>query len=116
MDHNPGKLRVFVRSRRVPVGITEFTRLQPITHNVAGTVRARTLVYENVLDDSQARLVAEAKRLADSSGLDLELVDLGRMGLIRRIFWSRIIWPAPTTTSTGLGLVASASPPSCTLP
>jgi hypothetical protein len=105
-----GKLRVFVRSRKVPVGLTEFSMPTVTGSWILSQSPVRAVVYANVLDDAQESLVSEAQRLACSSGLDLEVVDLGKMGVLQRILWSRIIWPASNATSTGLGLIPSVSP------
>ena len=107
MQRSAGKLRVFVRSRKVPVGLTEFTR--PVMNGlwILSQSSARAVVYESVLDESQAKLLEEARRLSDSSGLDLEVVDLGKMGLFRRLFWSRLI--GPLGVSAGMMVMQASS-------
>lgn len=111
VECNPAKLRLFVKSQTVPAGLTQFSRATATGPWTVSQSPVRAVVYEHVLDDSQAGLVAEARRLSNSSGLDLEVVDLGRMGVLQRIFWSRFIGPGPVATSTGLGMNLEASPP-----
>jgi hypothetical protein len=115
MEDSNGKLRLFVKSKRVPTRMTEFSipiasGPWTISHSIV-----RAVVYESVLDDVQARLVEEAKRLSDISGLDLEVVDLGRMGSLRRIFWSRIVGSGPAPTPIGARSIQTSSSPSCVL-
>jgi hypothetical protein len=85
---NPARLRLFVRSRRVPVGHTEFSKYAPIGAWAVSQSPTRAVRYERVLDAEQAKMVAEAKSLSCRAGLDLEVVDLGRMNALRRLFLS----------------------------
>jgi len=98
MECNVGKLRLFIKSKKVPVRMTEFSRPTAIGPWIVSHSPVRAVVYESILDDSQTRLVADAKRLADSSGLDLEVVDLAKMGLLRRTVWARLVGPSLTGT------------------
>ena len=84
MQSSNGRLRAVVRSSRVPVGLALFTMPAPSPPGSFMTTSVRSVLYANVLDESQQRLLDDAKRLAQSSGLDLEVVDLGRQNLLRR--------------------------------
>ncbi len=88
MECSLGTLKVFVKSRKVPVALTEFSKPavsvpwlipQPAT-------KVTTVVFANVLDDAQKKLVEDARLLSSKSGLDLEVVDLAKGSLLRRLF------------------------------
>ena len=86
-----GKVKVVVRSRRVPVRTVEFathpilpvgTYSTPIGNfSSAGLRRERVVVYESVLDEDQRRAVDEGQRLACNLGLEMEVIDLGEKNL-----------------------------------
>ena len=99
LSRNPATLRLFVKSKRVPVGFAEFSRSTLIGPWAYSQSPVRAVLYEQVLDDSQARLVEEARQLSCSAGMDLEVIDLGRMSAIRRAFVSRFVGPHPTVIS-----------------
>lgn len=90
-----GKVRVEVKSRRVPVRTVEF-----VTHPILpiGTIstsvgsfsgpglrRERVVVYESVLDEEQRRAIDEGHRLACNLGLELEVVDKSKSSLLGRL-------------------------------
>ena len=54
---SPAKLRVFVKSRRVPVGVAEFSTATPFGQWGFSQSPARAVLYGRALDDEQARLV-----------------------------------------------------------
>lgn len=114
MKCNPGQLRLFVKSQKVPIGIMEFSR--PTTSGLWALSQqsTRAVVYGQMLDETQARLVEDARRLSEKSGLCLEVVDLSKMSFLRRVFWSRIVGAGPTITSANLGLIATGSRPART--
>ncbi len=81
-----GKVRVLVRSRRVPSGITEFSVPEFAPSGVLmGTRRNRAVLYDYVLDGDQKKAIEEGHRLSRSLGLELEVVDRSRMGVLGRI-------------------------------
>ena len=98
MECSNGKVRVVVRSTRVPVGLTQFT--MPLTQfTVSGSspagfpmnTQVRSMVFANVLDPAQQRLLEEARHLAEASCLDLEVVDLQKQNVLRRAV-SRLLY------------------------
>ena len=99
---SPAKLRLFVKSQKVAVGFTEFSRVTPAGPWTLLKSPVRTMVYDRVLDDEQAKLVAEARQLSRSTGLDLEVVDLGRMSWLRQMLLSRSIGRSLPVASSSL--------------
>ena len=91
-----GKVKVVVRSRRVPVRTVEFSsRLNyiqgatsPGNGVVPGFQTRRAVIYESVLDDEHRRAIEEGDRLACNLGLELEVIDQSRFGLFRRVLSS----------------------------
>jgi hypothetical protein len=93
-----GKVKVVVRSRRVPVRTVEFathpilpvgTYSTPIGNmSNSGLRRERIVVYESVLDEDQRRAVDEGQRLACNLGLEMEVIDESKLGIFRRMWTS----------------------------
>jgi hypothetical protein len=79
------KMRLTVKSRKVLVRIEEYS--QPLV-SMSGVIRLgdrrKVRVYDYVLDERQARAVAEARELAQRSGVALEVTDLSRKGALWR--------------------------------
>src|SRR5574340_416743 len=111
LSSNQARLRVFVKSQRVPVGVAEFSTTAPVGQWGISQSPARAVLYGWTLDGEQARLVEEARQLSSSTGVDLEVVDLGRMNALRRAFTSRFIGPGPAASPAArrAGPVASGS-------
>lgn len=84
MKCNPGQLKLFVKSQNVPIGFAEFSR--PTASGLLAFSRqsTRVVVYGRILDETQTRLVEDARKLSEKSGLCLEVVDLGKQSLLRR--------------------------------
>ncbi len=107
-----GKVRVVVKSRRVPSGITEFSVPEFASSGVLmGTRRSRAVLYDYVLDGDQKKAIDEGHRLSRSLGLELEVVDRSRMGVLGRMMAAflgngsggptLIIAPSPTDRTGG---------------
>ena len=79
-----GPVRLIVRSRRVPVAVTEIELPYTTSYGVAKT-KKRLIVYDYVLDEGERRILEEVRQVAENSGLPLEVVDLGRAGPFSRI-------------------------------
>lgn len=81
-----GKIRVVVRSQRVPVGTTTVT--MPV-YTASGfrvsSVTRRYVLYETRLDHAHRNAIEKGKRLSCDLGLALEVVDRSRSGLVRRL-------------------------------
>jgi hypothetical protein len=81
-----GKIRIEVSSRTVPARIINVTRpVFSTTGSRLGDQTKTMVVYETSLDDSHRRAVQEAKRMSCSLGLDLEVVDRAKSGIIGRM-------------------------------
>ena len=84
-----GRVRVLVRSRRVPAGVV---RLNQTTYSLTGIpIATRTdhkVLYDYVLDEDHQRAIDEAKKLARSLCLGLEVIDSGKQGFFTRLFSS----------------------------
>jgi len=83
MANTNENMKVFVRSKNVPVAIRVVEDLQWTT---AGTfkVRRTMLQYENQLDEGQMAILEYARKLAGAAGVSLEVVDLSRLNFISR--------------------------------
>ncbi len=81
-----GKVRVVIRSRRVPMGIVN--RTVPIftpTGVLVGSTPSQLLVYDTSVDEENQRAISEAQKLARKLGLGLEVFDQARAGLFTRL-------------------------------
>jgi len=84
-----GKVRVVVRSRKVPADVFEFHRTLYSPSGIPmGTKTSRQVLYRYVLDEDHQRTIEEASKLARSLCLDLEVVDSGRQNLLGRLLSS----------------------------
>ena len=90
MQCSNGKIKAVVRSKRIPVGVSVFTMPGPIAMGSRAATSVRTVLYANVLDESQQKILDEARRIARASNLDLEVEDLGRQSALRRAM-SRLV-------------------------
>jgi len=81
-----GKIRVIVRSRRVPSGTLDLTEpVYSTSGMLMGTRRNRLVTYDDVLDDAHKKAIEEGRRLSCDLGLDLEVVDAARRGILGRV-------------------------------
>jgi hypothetical protein len=86
LETGNGKLQIVLRSKKVLVRIENFE--VPVTTQDARVRfinRGSLNVYDYVFDEAQARALRESRELADRSGLALEVTDLTRQGLVRRL-------------------------------
>jgi hypothetical protein len=101
-----GKVRVLVRSRKVPVGTIFHS--QPVysaSGVLVGSKPSRFVLYGRSLDDDHRRTIEEAQKLASNLGLGLEVVDESRSGPLSRLL-SRFARSGPWYPS----IVVSPSP------
>lgn len=84
-----GKVRVHVKSRRVPAGVVQ---LRQTTYTFSGIPMATEMnhkvLYDYVLDKDHQRAIEEASKLAGSLCLDLEVIDSGKQGFFSRLLSS----------------------------
>jgi len=110
-----GKVRVVVRSRKVPADVVEFyQKMYSPSGFPMGTRRSRQVLYRYVLDEDYQRTIEEASELARRLCLDLEVVDSGRQGFLGRLLSSFGRGGASNTTvlvSPPLAAVNSDSSP-----
>ncbi|GEM_PF-4506336 len=84
-----GKIRVIVRSRKVPSRTFDFS--EPLYSPLGipmGTKSSRLVVYDYVLDEQHRKAVEEGQRLACNLGLELEVIDRSKSGLLGRVLSS----------------------------
>jgi hypothetical protein len=103
MQCSNGKVRVVVRSTRVPVGLSMFTMPGQNVMGLSTPTSVRSVVFANVLDGAQQKMLEEARRLAESSCLDLEVVDLGRQNPLRRAV-SKLVRGTEASLNQGIHL------------
>jgi hypothetical protein len=84
METTNGKLQLVIRSEKM-VRIVEFDVPIMTRYGKVGVTRKRATVYEYVFDDGQMRALSEARKLANASGLVLEVTDLSRQSALRRM-------------------------------
>ena len=89
-----GKVKVVVRSRRVPVRTVEFAprpaslagpMMSPMVAASNGTPAVRGVVFESVLGEDHLKAIEEGHRIACSLGLELEVIDRAKSGLLGRM-------------------------------
>jgi electron transfer flavoprotein alpha/beta subunit len=81
-----GKATVFVKSRKVPVGVVTVHRPVYSSHGVlAGVDSRQVVIYDTRLDPSHLRAVEEARRLSRDLGMELKVVDLSSSNPIMRL-------------------------------
>lgn len=100
-----GKVRVLVRSKKVPLRTFEVRRpLYSSSGVLLGSQTARGVVYGTSLDDSHAKAIEEGRKLSCNLGLELEVVDRSSMNPLRRVL------SAVSRGSQGASLVLTAAP------
>ena len=81
-----GKVRVMVRTRKVPVGTTIVTKLMFTPSGVfLGSTTSRVTLFDSRLDDAHRTAIKEGRRLSRRLGLDLEVVDASKSNPFRRL-------------------------------
>jgi len=84
-----GKVRVVVRSRKVPDSVVVFNQTMYSPSGIPmGTRMNRQVLYRYVLDEDHERTIEEASKLARRLCLDLEVIDSGKQGLVGRLMSS----------------------------
>lgn len=77
-----------VHSREVPVKTIQVRTPSAGPGGSILTTVSTAIVYERVLDDKQKAILEGARSLSAATGLDLEVVDAGKMGALSRVFSS----------------------------
>jgi hypothetical protein len=91
LEGTDGKLRLVLSSKKVLSRIEEFESGSVCSNSLLAwngqllVTRRRAKVYEYVFDGRQTRALSEARELAIRSGLVLEVTDLSRQNVLRRI-------------------------------
>jgi len=81
-----GKVRVMVRTRKVPVGTAIVTKPMFTASGVfLGSSTSRVVLFDSRLDESQRTAIKEGRRLSRRLGLDLEVVDASKSNPFRRL-------------------------------
>lgn len=81
-----GKVRVLVRSRRVPVRTVTISRpIVSVGGLIVGTQTTSAIVYDTSYDDQHSRAIRAAKKLSCNLDLDFEIVDRSKSNPIRRL-------------------------------
>ena len=84
-----GKVRVVVRSKRVPSGTVTLSETMFTLSGVPMGTRTNQLVlYDYVLDEDHQRTIREAQELARRLCLELEVIDSAKQGLFSRLLSS----------------------------
>jgi hypothetical protein len=84
-----GKIRVVVRSRKVPLRTFDFT--EPVYSPLGvlmGARSSRLVAYDYILDEQHMKALEEGQRLACNLGLELEVIDRAKSGLLGRVLSS----------------------------
>lgn len=81
-----GKVRVHVKSRKVPAGMVQLHQTTYLLSGIPITTRTvHKVLYDYVLGEDHQRAIEEARRLAGSLCLDLEVIDSGKQGFFSRM-------------------------------
>jgi hypothetical protein len=84
-----GKVRVVVKSRKVPADVVEIHQTLYSPSGIPmGVRKSRQVLFTYVLDEDHQRTIEEARKLASSLCLDLEVVDSGKQGFLERLLSS----------------------------
>ncbi len=78
-------IRVVVQSRKVPVGLTEVVLPYTTSYGLTFQTTKRMIRYDYVLDEGDREILEEVREAAESSGVPLEVIDLGKAGPVTRI-------------------------------
>jgi hypothetical protein len=83
------KVKVVVKSRRVPVGTVDISLPSFSPSGVfIGMQTRRAVLYDRSLDTEHQKAIEEGRRLSDSLGGHLEVVDASKSGLFGRVLAS----------------------------
>ena len=80
-----GRVRVLVRSRRVPARTITISRPIMSAGLIVGTQTTTAVVYETSYDDNHSRAIQAAKKLSCNLDLDFEIVDRSRSNPLMRM-------------------------------
>ena len=99
-------MKVYVRSKRVPVQSFACERLVP---SVIGSVKITKWVvqYESRLDDDQQAILKYADDLSASAGLPIEIVDVSKLNIVRRLIlkiFKNELYKAPAVVFSGIAI------------
>ena len=84
-----GKVRVMVKSRRVPVGAVDISiPVFSASGLPLGAKRDRVILYDYVLDGEHERAVQEAQKISSRLGVELEVIDSGKRGFLKTLLSS----------------------------
>jgi hypothetical protein len=84
-----GRVRVLVKSRRVPSGMVHLHHTTYSLYGVPMVTRTdHRMLFDYVLGEDHQRAIEEARKLAGSLGLGLEVVDSGKQGFFGRLLSS----------------------------
>jgi hypothetical protein len=84
LETTNGKLQLVIRSEKM-ARVVEFDVPIMTRYGKVGVTKKRATVYEYVFDEGQMRALSEARKLANASGLVLEVTDLSRQSALRRM-------------------------------
>jgi hypothetical protein len=100
-----GKVRVIVRSRKVPVSTTV---LQHPSYSQSGVLIGsephRVVLYEDRFDPEHLEAIENGRKLSGDLGLGFEVVDLSRSSRLRRAALGFLAGGSPITLVTGPGV------------
>ena len=81
-----GKVRVWVKSRRVPSRVVQIRQTTYLLSGIPMATRTdHRLLYDYILDEDYQRAIEEARKVAGSLSLDLEVIDSGKKGFFGRL-------------------------------
>jgi len=107
MEETSGKMKLILTSRKVLVRVEQVEDRFMTWDGQVRVNRRRVKVYDYLFDEAQSQALREARELASKSGMALEVTDLTRQGLLRRLLRSGL----RTAGGRGSALVVASSPP-----
>jgi len=75
-----------VKSRKIPVAVTEIELPYITLHGITSRVRRRSVVYDYVLSEDEKKVLQEVRKSLGNSRVPIEVFDIGKAGLLARLF------------------------------
>ncbi len=112
MSSRRAPIKMVVQSRKVPVGLTDVVLPYTSSYGLTFQTKKRTIRYDYILDEGDRRVLDEVREAAESSGVPLEVIDLGKVGpltrilrtLLKRVVGEARVLPARGQVSSVTGL------------
>lgn len=86
MTGEESRIRIIVKSKKVPVRLFESNYGQSFALRSYSGETKRHVIFETVLDKEQEKLVSEARSLAEMLKVQVEVIDIGNENVAKRLY------------------------------